>query len=64
MCVERIGKESIDTEAALFWTLLVLLTVAWLLTVVLGIGAPWSWLLSTAAAALLLYRVARSLIGR
>lgn len=51
-------------EAALFWTLLVLLTVTWLLTVVLGIGAPWSWLLPTAAAALLLYRVARSLIGR
>lgn len=39
------------------WTLLLLLTVAWLLALVVGVGAPWSWALPAAIAALLLYRV-------
>ncbi|MFW6192778.1 MAG: hypothetical protein ACOC83_04750 [Gemmatimonadota bacterium] len=39
------------------WTLLLLLTVAWLLALVVGVGAPWSWVLLAAIGALLLYRV-------
>lgn len=40
------------------WTLLLLLTVGWLLTLLAGVGAPWSWILPAAIGALLLYRVA------
>lgn len=39
------------------WTLLLLLTVAWLLTLLAGVGPPWSWLLPAAIGALLLYRI-------
>ena len=38
------------------WTLLLLLTVAWLLTRLAGIGPPWSWILPAAIGLLLLYR--------
>lgn len=39
------------------WTLLLLLTVAWLLSLLAGVGPPWIWALPAAIAALLLYRV-------
>lgn len=39
------------------WTLLLLLTVAWLLSLLAGVGSPWSWMLPAAIAALFLYRV-------
>lgn len=45
----------------MIWTLLVLLTVAWLLTLLAGIGPPWPWILPAAIGALLLYRVAGAL---
>lgn len=43
------------------WTLLLLLTVAWLLTLLAGVGSPWSWILPAAIGALVLYRVVRSM---
>mgnify|MGYP006304987283 CR=1 FL=1 len=39
------------------WTLLLLLTVGWLLALVAGAGSPWTWLLPAAAAALLAWRL-------
>lgn len=39
------------------WTLLLLLTVGWLLTLMAGVGPPWSWALPAAIGALLLHRV-------
>lgn len=39
------------------WTLLLLLTVGWLLTLLAGVGPPWSWALPAAIGALLLYRL-------
>ena len=44
------------------WTLLLLLSVGWLLSLLAGAGPPWSWILPAAAAVLLLYRVAGTLL--
>lgn len=46
------------------WTLLLVLTVSWLLAMLAGAGDPWSWLLPAAAALLLFYRVLRASTGR
>lgn len=46
-----------NMEVGMAWTLLLLLTVAWLLTLLVGTGPPWSWLLPAAIGALLLYRM-------
>ena len=39
------------------WTLLLLFTVGWLLTLLTGAGAPLSWLFPAVIAVLILYRV-------
>lgn len=43
------------------WTLLLLLTVAWLLSLLAGAGPPWSWLLPAAIAAVLAVRLVGTL---
>lgn len=40
------------------WTLILILTVTWLLSLLAGAGDPWVWLLPAAVVALLAYRVA------
>lgn len=40
------------------WTLLTLLTIAWVLVLMAGIGGPSSWVLPAAIGGLLLYRIA------
>jgi hypothetical protein len=47
----------------MIWTILVLLTVGWLLVLLAGIGGPWSWLLPAVVATVLLYRLARGARG-
>lgn len=47
----------------MFWTLLVLLTVGWLLALIAGLGAPLNWLLPGAIAAMLAWRIASIVIG-
>ena len=46
----------------MIWTLLLLLTAGWLLALVAGVGPPWSWILPAAVAALLLVRVAGTVL--
>lgn len=46
-----------NMEVGMVWTLLLLLTVAWLLTLLAGVGAPWSWILPAAIGLLVLRRV-------
>lgn len=47
----------------MFWTLLVLLTVGWLLSLIAGVGGSLSWLLPGAIVAMLAWRAAATLIG-
>lgn len=42
------------------WTLILILTVGWLLGLLGGLGSPWSWIFPAAAGALLLYRMVRA----
>lgn len=39
------------------WTLLLLLTVAWLLSLLAGVGPPLSWILPAALGAVLAFRL-------
>lgn len=41
----------------MIWTLLLLSTVGWLLTLLTGAGAPLNWLLPAVIGVLILYRV-------
>lgn len=50
-----------NMEVGMVWTLLLLLTVGWLLTLLAGAGPPSTWLLPAAIGTLLLYRVLRTL---
>ena len=48
----------------MFWTLLLLLTVASLFVLLAGVGSPWNLSLPAAALALILYRLVVSLRSR